>query len=198
MESLTKQIATILSRAESELRGLIAEAAKDGDYRGVDISRSAASRIAQLIEHISSGNNNGLPAESATPGRSGSPSDRIRAKGRKGDYPRFFVRRGVLHKVGWSKRDKKEYAHKIPKDAFDRTIGAIAALAASESTPITSDQIVEQTEHSGTPVPVYQVYLALALLRDRELVKREGRDGYLAISGLKAAAGKLWDEFQTT
>ena len=197
MNNLAKQIQAILSRAESDLRGLIAEAAKSGDYQGVDSSRTAASRIGQMILEISSEADKANPAVAKLASHTGlSPEVRTKARAKKSEYPRFFVRKGVLYKVGWSKKDKKEYVHKIPKDAFDRTIAAMASLAESDSTLITSEQIVERTEHNGTPVPIYQVYLALALFRDRGLVNRQGREGYAANSGFKSAAGKLWEEFQ--
>ncbi len=120
---------------------------------------------------------------------------RDKSKPKRRDYPKFLVSKDTLHKISWSKSEKKEYTHKIGKEAYGFTLAAIHALAQWGPSPFTVDQIVEKAEKkAGQPVPVYQVYVAVAFLRQHGVIRRVGREGYVAVAENQAAGSRLWDE----
>jgi hypothetical protein len=198
MDKVSQRIEPILQHAEQELREVIADAAKNGDYDAVDLARDVAARIKAMLP---------LVVRRAAPGQNGKPSSpalhttgvgapafpRSRT-GKKGAYPRFLVRKGLLWKYGWSKSDKKEYIHKVPKDVFEQTIAAIATLTQNGVSPLAADQIVQQIELAGHAIPVYQVYVSLAFLRDRDVIQRNGRDGYVVVPDFAQRTGEAWSE----
>ena len=53
MNNKTVQIKNVLVKAERDLQEIIAESAKDGDYRSVDVARIAAANLRELSAHIS-------------------------------------------------------------------------------------------------------------------------------------------------
>ena len=209
MNDIPKKIETVLTKTEEEIRKLIGEAGLAGDYEAVDLSRVAASRIREVRDSLcnatSSNNGDGTqlePVSSARParGRTRTKKTRKRSGRSAGEYPKFFTRNGALCKVGWSKKAKSEYVHKVPKDAFDRTVTAITSLSTSSKNPFTAEQLVEQTERDGEEVPGYQVYVILALLREKQVLHREGREGYRPISpnDLPARSCAVWDDSPET
>lgn len=110
------------------------------------------------------------------------PPPRHRRKGRSGGYPRF-ERDGVrLVKIGWSKKDAKEYEHKAPRAALEALAGALRALPGSQD-GFSMDQILPVEDQDGREVPSYQVYLIVAWLRHLGVVKRTGRDSYSVTAG---------------
>ncbi len=186
---------------EEELRKLIGEAGLAGDYEAVDLSRTAASRIREvrdsLCDSTSSGDGAGTqlkPVHAPLPAGSRARATKMRKKsGRKaGQYPKFFTRNGTLCKVGWSKKAKGEYVHKVSKDAFDRTVIAITSLSRSSKNPLTAEQLVGQIERDGEEVSGYQVYVILALLREKQVLRREGREGYVADDNVATDAATAW------
>jgi len=209
MNDTRKNIEAVLTQTEQELCKLIGEAGLARDYEAVDLSRVAASRIREVRDSLcgaaSGADGDGTqlePVHMPRPPRSRTRTKKTRKRdGRKaGEYPKFFTRNGTLCKVGWSKKAKKEYVHKVPKDAFDRTVTAITSLSAASKNPFTAEQVVEQTERDGEEVPAYQVYVILALLREKQVLHREGREGYRVISpnDLPARSGAVWDSIPET
>ena len=209
MNDISKKIEAVLTEVEEELRKLIGEAGLAGDYEAVDLSRVAASRIREVRDSLcnstSSGDGDGTQLEPVhTPRPAGSrrraKKTRKRSGGKAGGYPKFFTRNGTLCKVGWSKKAKSEYVHKVSKDAFDHTVTAITSLAASSKDLFTAEQVVERTERDGEEIPAYQVYVILALLREKQVLHREGREGYRVISpnDLPARSSEVWDAVEET
>ncbi len=197
MEKTSERIEPILLQAERDLRVVIADAAKVGDYEGVDLAREVAARIKAMLslvgDRISPVQNGKVPE----PPRAAAAMVRAGRTGKAGkrrEYPKFSIRKGILSKVGWSKKAKREYTHKIPREAYGETIRAIETLKQNGVSPLTADQIVEQTELAGNPVPIYQVYVALAFLREGDIVRREGRDGYVVVPEFGKRAEGLWSE----
>ena len=88
----------------------------------------------------------------------------------------------------------------MPRDAFDRTARAITSLAASSKNPFTAEQVAEQIARNGEEVPGYQVYVILALLREKKVLHREGREGYRPISphDLPARSRQVWEGIEVT
>lgn len=110
-------------------------------------------------------------------------------------YPRFFRQGESLVKVGWSKKSREEYEHKAPKTAVFAVASALHR-AGGAGRRITMDNVIPvHDETLNSSVPDYQVYVALAWLRDLRLVVQHGRQGYtLAANGnLQQSVGTSWD-----
>lgn len=199
MKEPIKKMEAVLSTAEHDLRKVIADSAGVGDYEAVDLARNMASRIREMLSLLSrrtpkteneslSGGEGKVSARTGS-GQSGSP--RLR---KVGPYPRFVIRKGVLWKYGWSKKEKKEYIHKAPREAFDQSVQAINKLVQNAVAPFTADQITQQITDSDKAIPAYQIYVALAFLRANGLIHRDGRDGYSAVQEFSSKAQALWHE----
>ena len=201
MNSNIDKIKTILSGAEQSLRELIIEAAQEGDYLGVDTARDMAVAVNQLINRLSDG-------ESST--KKNMVNNEIkgkkisRAKKRAGikkktpsGYPKFTVRDDTLVRIGWSKKEKREYQHKVPKSLFDLTIKTMGDLAKSRNGPFLAEEIIEQmNENSAESVPGYQVYVVIGFLREQGSIKQEGREGYKIPLDLDKKAEKEWKKLK--
>ena len=190
-------IQKILVEADERLRQAIADAATAGDLEAVDMARSAAGRLRQMI--------NGLDeAESATVNsavqnsRGPAPADQARRRKptkRKSNYPKYEVRGGFLCRIGWSKKERKEYEHKVAKDVFDETINAMEKLSHDQSGPITADKIIGKVNKlSATTIPNYQVYVVIGLLRDHRDIAQVGRQGYNIPETLRETSFSRWNK----
>jgi hypothetical protein len=198
MELTKKRISAILRQAEEALRTVIVEAAHAGDYDSIDLSRRTAGTIKELLQSVVS--ERLASSEPKNPGDDRAEysrteqTTRTKAKSARSGYPRFAIRKDTLHKISWSKKEKKEYEHKIAKDAYDKTVAAIQSLSRHGPTPFTAEQIVQQSQQAGEIVPIYQVYVALAFLRERLVLQRIGREGYTAGEEFVAAASQVWSQ----
>jgi len=190
MESERKQIAAILSETEKALQKIIAEAAGAGRYAVVDAARMAASGVRQIR----------LGAGTALTGRSSDRSSRPRGHKRKRSgrspkvgYPKFLVRNGVLVRLGWSKRKGTEYVHKVPRAAFDSIVEVCAGLARSGPGPFPAEEVVRLANAQGhDPIPAYQVYVVIGLLRQEGSIEQVGREGYKFPPELAEHAQVAW------
>lgn len=194
MKNTIEQIAAILANSERDLQQVIAEAAKAGDYRGVDAARSAAANVHEFRTRVVDSSSSPR-AKLQTESRHGSTRRARKASPRKrgkSGYPKFEVRNGTLVRTGWSKKQSHEYAHKVPKAIFDRTVKAMAALAKSGTGPFMAEQIIEQVDHLGLEsIPSYQVYVVLGFLRHGNVIKQIGREGYRLPEDLTERARSL-------
>jgi hypothetical protein len=164
------------------------------------MARSVAGRLREIVEEVDSASaaadEYSTDSAAANSGRPARPTSARAAERKRAPktYPKFYVEHGVLYKVGWSKKEKQEYVHKIPRDAFEITVRAIAELARNDKKPFTSEEVGQTLDGQGHSVPIYQVYLTLALLRERDVIERKGRDGYRANSDVLRRALQLWSE----
>src|SRR5262245_27490705 len=94
----------ILEKCEADLRALVGAAASSGDYDAVLGITSWAKQSAALS---STSAVTEKPPGSAAQKKAGS----------RASYPRFAKRGDQLVKIGWSKREKREYEHKAPRQA---------------------------------------------------------------------------------
>src|SRR4051812_16484423 len=112
----------LLDGCEQSLRRLVAEAAAEGDYASVlritDWARALAAlgaeaRSGQPVA-AASGNGARAGADGAGSARATASPTAVRRPGRSRgeDYPKFFRRGDELVKVGWSKKERKEYSHR--------------------------------------------------------------------------------------
>jgi hypothetical protein len=109
------------------------------------------------------------------------------------DFPRFERDGDKLVKIGWSKRDERVYEHRAPRDIVFLVSTAISTRVKPKAV-FTMEQILPVNDGSGTEVPSYQAYLALAWLRSLGLVQRKGKEGYALANGAldNAKLQRLW------
>jgi hypothetical protein len=194
MENKNKShIVCLLTDIEIKLQELIVETAKSGEY---DISRMS-SDIAKQIHQMKVA----FPADQPAPAASSSlspavpqpPDKRTLVSHRKNRYPQYEIRNDTLIRIGWSKKERKEYIHKVTRALFDRTVDAMDFLCRSPKTSIPADKIMDRVVQLGSdPVPSYQIYLVIGCLREFKCVKQCGREGYTATPNLKQSANNLW------
>src|SRR3989304_5285044 len=124
------KVLEILKRAEEELREAIAEAARAGEYRDVDIGRTVAVNIKELCERISG---NGIKSTISIEEKEGHISKRepkrVARRGKPEGLPRIEIRKGSLYRIGWSRKQKREYEHKVPRTAFEKIVNTMSSLA---------------------------------------------------------------------
>ena len=194
---------TLVSDTEARLRTLIAEAATSGDYDAVRQLSSTAERLAVLRDELA-GSSRPTPGGRFTNRCAQASTTRKRRRGRasaatKSVYPRFERRNEVLCKIGWSKKSRTEYEHKVSRPIYDHIVDALISLARNPNAVLTVDQIVEHLVSSDdADVSVYQVYIVLALLRRERLVEKRGREGYRVIgsNNLAAQARTVWEDVE--
>ena len=186
----------ILSDAEASLRGLMERALAEQQYREVATIATIADSIASLIASSSgpggvgdtegaiSGSVDGSSPEEARShdgqGSADVPPRRPR-DGRVG-YPRFEREANKLIKIGWSKKDRRAYEHRAPREAVLLFSGVLAKKSRNGRV-FTMDELLPLRDEQGHDIPSYQAYLALAWLRSLGMVKRRGKEGYIVKNG---------------
>jgi len=196
MKALEEKVRAILAGAERELREAIAGAAMAGDLGAVDLARMAAGRVREIIEaaHGGRGSWQRRSRGSGTAGRETVHGRRKRGV-RRSPYPKFIMRNDSLYRVGWSKKRRGEYHHKVPRHVFDGTVEAIAGLSAVGAGPFTAEEIMERANAGACePFPAYQVYVVIGFLRARRCVEQLGREGYQAPADFSERAARAWAE----
>ncbi len=191
MGNLKEKIEAVLTKAENELQEVIVEAAKAGDYRGVDAGRAAAVEICNIKARI-------LKPSSKSELKSERDESRVKKKvttkrHSRGKYPKFEVKNGALVRIGWSKKERREYTHKVSKQVFYQTVEEMGRLAQSGTGPFMAEKIIEQVNNSGSEIiPSYQVYVVIGLLRKLNFIKQIGREGYDIPIDLAKKAETAW------
>lgn len=207
-----ERVKEVVQRAEDELRSLVAEAAKEGDYATVVEIAAWASQLARLVAE------SGAPGTESTERHEG-PSTavpiRSRARRRKGlsrkrapsrptdaaavassggqKYPTFVREGSDLVKIAWSKTDRNEYEHRAPWRNVEAVASALARAGSGNSRFTMDDVIPVRLPASGDEVPSYQAYAVLAWLRHEDLVIQYGRRGYsVAVPDLESAVAERW------
>jgi hypothetical protein len=178
----------ILETCERELRTLVAESASRGDYPGVMSLTALARAVADLSVRAEEGN--AEPRPDALPQRDSSGVASViasrgatDAKRSKQNYPQFFRKGDELVKVGWSKRDRKEYHHRAPRAAVDAIALALKKAGTKGRLFNGGDLMPVKGLESSAVVPDYQVYLVLAWLKDLGVVKQRGRRAGYTLGG---------------
>lgn len=177
----------VLRNAESELRDLIQKALSEQRYPAVKILADFADGVSNLLQStgkstslvapISSERQVQVDAAQKIDAASGPPKQN-RPRADKPKYPRFERDDDRLVKVGWSKKSKKEYEHRVPKNvviSFVRHIGQNVGTGKIFDV----EGLLPAQDASGNEVPTYQVYVTLAWLRDGGALEKKGRDGYV-------------------
>lgn len=182
----TEEANKIVVSAEASLRSIAEQALLDREYGDVAHIASLADILRGVSERAESGNGmTPLPTVNA-PLRAKSTRNRNKHRLKSlmrppRGYPRFERDGDRLVKVGWSKKARGEYEHRAPRAAvlaFADQVGSKTAkgemFAIEELLPVRSD--------AGEQLPSYQVYLALAWLRQAGAIVKRGRDGYTRAS----------------
>ena len=174
----------ILEQSENDLRTLVSEAAANGDYASVVQLASWAQTVAGLVKAAAArGTGKAEPAESLVePPLETSARQLPRTVANRRDskkaYPRFFRQGDQLVKVGWSKREKREYQHRAPQMVLTVLASTLTKLGV-DGRVFSTDRVVPLKDSSdNADIPTYQVYVCLALLRQVGLLDQHGRRGY--------------------
>lgn len=193
MKDQADRITEILAKAESEIQTIIVEAAQAGDYRSVDMARNAAVNVRNLRAQISDSTGK---VESKAAKAASQPKRRVASpRTVRTAYPKFHVAKDTLIRIGWSKKQRREYTHKTPRSIFDTTIKAMAALAQSGAGPFTAEQLIDQINTmEPEAIPSYQVYGVIGMLRGTNCIKQIGREGYDIPPELVEKANRKWSE----
>lgn len=212
----TTRVAKALAEAEKNLQLVIGETAKSGDY---SLSK-AASGVAEEVRRIRaslpetkpeapaarlsahSSLRRGQLREQRTKSKATSSAKHTRTSRptparkapRPSGYPRFDIRRDNLHRIGWSRKEKEEYVHKAPHEAFEQAIDAMLAVSQGARGPFMAEEFLSKLQElDGNAPPSYQVYVVIGFLRHMTCIEQVGREGYLLPTDLKQVASRAWD-----
>lgn len=194
---------TLLRQTESTLRQLIEAALRDQRYVDVAEMAALADGLSRLVDPASARpvpeeRHAPTPAESRSSAAVSVPkrskSSRKTSTKRTG-YPRFVRDGERLVKIGWSKKNKSEYEHRVPRSAVDAFLGKLTS-AVKPGRVFEVEGLLPVTDQAGEEVPAYQVYVTLAWLRNVGVVAKKGRDGYVIedAEATKSGAQAQWQE----
>ena len=191
----------LLRQAETELRDLLSEAAKSGDYPSVLRIAAWARTLTELVNADRSGGRALGPVNPRVSGRTREQHGKApklsgagTARPRGSDYPRFFRHGDELVRVAWSKREKKEYRHKASSTAL-KALAAVMAEKGTEGRMFSTDEFLPlRSGADGTEIPSYQVYVGISLFKQAGLIDQHGRQGYSIprLADFKEAVEAVW------
>jgi hypothetical protein len=114
-------------------------------------------------------------------------------KGKKSQYPKFEIEHNSLVRTGWSKKEKREYSHKVSKSIYDLTVAAMEKLSKASAGPFMAENIIEKVNENGQQViPAYQIYVVIGFLKDQGLIRQIGREGYNIPTDIQKQSQTLW------
>lgn len=176
----------ILQDADEGLRSLMQQALAAGNYAEVAEIAQLADGVAQILRGVGTDVTSVTPtlarpilAVSENTRADNSQSAVMTKEARDGvrKFPRFERQVDRLVKIGWSKKDRRPYEHKAPKDLIDPVRAALLKVADKKG-DFGTEQVIPMVGPDGKDIPSYQVYLILAWFRSLRLVEKSGRDGY--------------------
>lgn len=174
-----EQATEVLKKAEAGLRELVSAAASAGDYAAVVRVAAWAKSIGAMVtdgEQMAEVTGSSGPAK-PQPDKGISTSGKAPRHDSKAEYPQFFRQGDQLIRIGWSKREKREYSHKAPHSVFQALVKKMAELGQNGRILSTAD-LLPLPNTDGTDVPAYQAYVGIALLKHASLIDQHGRRGY--------------------
>lgn len=165
----------LLEAIERQLRELVGKVAASGEYEAVlRLTAIAQSVTAVVVDARADG-----PPPDVAPAEPPEPAATLPRGRSKGiSYPRFVARNGELLKIGWSKKAKREYTHRVPRTVVDALTQKVKKVSPSKRQFATEDLLPLVESGTGNEVPEYQAYVALAFLREMGIVEKHGRQGY--------------------
>ncbi len=205
MNKINEKAVSIIDEAEKQLRPLIAASASKGEYELTRRLSLAAEKLKTICSEMAginitsfSANSNHLIIKYREKQKRGQLHTTSNRESKK-DYPKFLRRNNSLFKIGWSKKKKQEYEHKVPREAYDQTVELLNEIAGADNKIITVEQFLEYlNSRTQIEIPVYQVYVTIALLRQHGLVEKCGREGYRVIdhNNLIELSRQIWDKIE--
>ena len=178
---------TLLRQSEQELRGLIEAALHEQRYGDVASIADMADGLSRLLASSSSYSKETDPKKVDDSARL-APTVPLTKKGKSGRrgttgsrqsaYPKFGRAGDRLIKVGWSKKNKREYEHRVPRSAVDALLGKLSTNVAPDQV-FEIESVLPLVDQANEEVPAYQVYVTMAWLREVCLVEKKGREGYV-------------------
>ncbi len=183
-----QEAADICKTAEKSLRDLMQRAISAGDYANLPALAKMAEQISDLASrtgHAPKATTVAAASGSAARKKPAERSSRKKASGArsgvrssKSGYPKFRRTDDTLVKVGWSKKAKKEYEHRAPRNAVEAVVTSVIAAGRHGSVFAVDALIPVHDPKDQAEVPTYQVYLAIAWLRTAGVLRQHGREGY--------------------
>lgn len=183
----------ILVAAQGQLRQLIERGVREQRYAEVAEVAGLAQGVASLLQgRLAPASKDAPPALTEQPKRGGASAPVLSrgsaARTGKPNYPRFERDGDKLVKVGWSKKNKAAYEHRAPREAVIAFARHLSGSVQAGKLFAVEDLLPVPDLAGGGELPAYQVYLALAWLRQVGAIDKRGRDGYvLRQSGLNDA-----------
>jgi hypothetical protein len=202
MDARSQAVAAIC-QAETQIRNILQRLAGEGDYDSLQLLADWARQLRQMSQQAGSAALNGRPAAAIplstavqTEARPKPPSGHRRGRSKTPDmaYPKFLRDREELVKIGWSRKQKREYRHKAPKAAVLLVAQALEQKRVGGERFAFEEVLPIRDSHTGADVPSYQAYTALAWLRKEGLIVQHGRQGYSLVPniGLMDAIEERW------
>jgi hypothetical protein len=175
MEDVKRAI-EILQQAERQLKGLMTEATASGNYAIVVQIASLARSLSELAKNPETRFNSRPKRNSPTFTRSA--EKRGQSKRKDVRYPRFSYQGDTLIRVAWSRKERKEYIHKTTHRVLQALVAAISEAGKDGRVFQTDDILPIHDLDDGSPIPAYQAYVCIGLLKETGLIDQHGRQGY--------------------
>jgi hypothetical protein len=196
MKNIQDRLQKILGGFEKEVLSLLSEAASEGDFNAIEVSKSVAFSIRRIREDLGQTElelrkDQGTRPAGETRGGTQHPKRASRGPGR-GDFPKFEVMDGSLIKTGWSKKKKATYQQRVPRDTFEQVVSALRELAQNHKL-VSTEVIKDRVEGLIPGLPSYQTYVVLAFLRAKGAIRSVGRGGYALELDTDGKALKAWN-----
>ena len=184
--SVQSDIVRVLTHAEGQLVSRLHRAVKDREYSAAAELAAVSQSIRELIESVDGDVRVSQPAapggtfaglEAGDQGRRRSTDNAQYQAGKT--YPKFARNGDRLVKIGWSRKSRTEYVHRMPRSAVKTVASALCEMGAKE---FSMEGLTAALSDDAMAVPSYQVYLAVAWLRARGAVRKEEPGIYVAFS----------------
>src|SRR5262249_7433634 len=116
--------------------------------------------------------------------------------GSRASYPRFFRQGNHLVRVAWSRREGREYTHKVTRAVMETLTVAIARPGADGRVFSTDQLLPLRDPEGGGDVPSYQAYVGISLLKQTGLIDQHGRRGYSIprVAEFSNAVKAVWEK----
>jgi hypothetical protein len=189
---------TIVDKAEKQLRDLIGVAGSEGNYDLAQQIVGWAKALGEILGTMGEARTGGTTNRGDTQNGAVTPAPSKRAARSANRYPRFFRAGEQLVKVGWSKKDSKEYIHRAGRSVLD-ALAARVAQKGQNGKLFTAEALQPLVDPATSQEwPTYQVYVALAWLKQVGLLEQKGRVGYRARvrSRVTDAVDSAWNELR--
>lgn len=156
--------------AERQLKELLEQALREKRYGELGSISPIAEAVASIVSEFTEADHETEEERS--------PNDALtRVSPKKVTYPYFRRDGDKLVKVGWSKKDRRSYEHRAPKETVFQLAAVLTERVAAGSA-FKMEEFVPLRVGKDKELPTYQTYLALAWFRSLGIVGELGKLGY--------------------